>query len=211
MNPASFYHKNQLRPTSTEETPLEEFDEEIDGIASELSSGIFMLTGSIDTEQANSIITYIIEACLEKKLQNLTLIINSNGGSVSAAFAIISMMKSSTIPVNTIALGSCASAALMIFMAGAKRYIDKNTSVLSHQFSGAYPNLTKAVDLKSMSKSLLEVERKMEDLYVECTGLDLNVVRQELLTSHDVYLTAEECITYNIADEHYKSMTTFIQ
>jgi ATP-dependent Clp protease protease subunit len=194
-----------------EDTPLDEIQEDEESYAADLSSGIFMITGPLDSTLSNSVTQYIIEACLEKSVSQLTLIINSPGGDLSAAFAIISIIRSSTIPVTTIAMGDCASGGLMIFMAGAVRYIDKNTSVLSHQLSGSYPYMAKAIDIKARHENLKLNEAKIEQLYAECTGLDMKTIRSKLLTPADVFLTAEECIKYNIADDYYENMNVFIK
>merc|ERR1711991_246857 len=73
----------------------------------------------------------------DNRLPQLTLIINSPGGDVHAAFALIDTMKASTIPIKTVGLGLIASCGFLIFIAGKKgsRILTPNTSILSHQYS----------------------------------------------------------------------------
>jgi ATP-dependent Clp protease protease subunit len=106
--------------------------------------GIFILGDEITSANTSDAIEFILEKNLvvkTERLKNLTLIINSPGGEVPAAFALIDIMQGSSIPVHTLGLGQISSAGLLIFMAGKKghRTITPNTSILSHQYSwGSY-------------------------------------------------------------------------
>jgi len=150
----------------------------------------------------------VIEWVMRKNLQpsksrpkHLTLIINSPGGSVTAAFALIDIMKGSTIPVHTVGLGMIASCGILTFMAGTKghRVITPNTSILSHQYSwGSYG---KEHELFARVREFeLSTERMLEH-YKKCTGLDEAAIRKYLLPAKDVWLNAEEAVKYGIADE----------
>lgn len=185
-------------------------DEEEQGEALVLHSGVFMLTGMIDTDNTNQLIAAIVAECAKDKASEITIIINSPGGSISAAFALISIIRSSPVPITTIALGECSSAALMIFMSGHNRLIDKNTSILSHQFSASFPGHAKAIDLHARQKELELVEKKLEAHYIECSGLPIETIKEHLLKSHDVFLTSEELIEFNLADDLYYHMDQFL-
>lgn len=135
----------------------------------------------------------------ESKLDSLTLVINSPGGSVSAAMALIDVMKTSNIPVNTLAVGSIASCGVLLTMSGKKRQISENCQVMSHQYSWG----------KSGKHSDLLANRKAEDMmhellikhYVHCTKKTRKFVEKNLLPHHDVWMTAYEAVEMGIVDE----------
>ena len=101
-------------------------------------AGVMMIMDDIKNDSVRPVIEWIFRNNLSpSQPEYLTLILNSGGGSVTDAFALIDTMRGSGIPIHTIGLGEVSSAALMIFMAGAKghRTLTPNTSILSHQYS----------------------------------------------------------------------------
>ena len=99
---------------------------------------IYLFMSSVNDETCRDLISFIIAKNLEKpKPKYLQLIINSNGGDLNAAFAVIDMMRGSPIPIRTVGLGMIASAAFAMFIAGEKghRTLTPNTSIMSHQYS----------------------------------------------------------------------------
>ena len=138
---------------------------------------------------------------VSKRPKELTLIINSPGGSVHAAFALIDTMKGSAIPIKTVGLGLIASCGILTFMAGTKgrRVITPNTSILSHQYS--WGSRGKEHELfATMREFELSSERMLEH-YKKCTGLTEKKIREVLLPAEDVWLSAEEAKKYGIADK----------
>jgi ATP-dependent Clp protease protease subunit len=130
----------------------------------------------------------------------ITMIINSGGGSVNAAWQICDVMDYIRTPVHTTGLGEVASAALMIFMNGevGNRVITEKTSVMSHLYSwgaaGSHNNLI------SVNKEFRSIYERMLKHYMNCTGLTKKKIEKELLCEHDIWLTAEEAHNLNIAD-----------
>lgn len=150
----------------------------------------------------------VIEWILRKNLmptkdrpKKLTLMINSPGGQMHSAFALIDVMKGSRIPVQTVGLGMIASCGLLTFMAGEKgsRTITPNTSILSHQYSwGSYG---KEHELFSRVREFdLSTERMLAH-YKKCTGMSEKDIRKYLLPPEDVWLSAEEAVKHGIADK----------
>ena len=164
--------------------------------------GIMVLMGDVDEENIKPIIEWILHENHVRKRRNkeLLLMINSDFGHLSDAFALIDVMTSSAIPVKTVGLGSIASAGLCIFLAGAKgrRVLTPNTSILSHQFS--WGSHGKAHELFATVKEFELTQQRMVNLYKKCTGLDDDTIRQVLLPPQDVYLSAQEALQYNICD-----------
>jgi len=130
----------------------------------------------------------------------IKMIINSHGGEVGSAFALIDTMKGSKIPVYTYGLGEIASCGFMTFIAGEKghRYLTRNTSILSHQFS--WGSWGKEHELHARVKEYQNTQVRMVDHYKKCTGLDEKEIRKYLLPAEDVWLTAKEAVKYGIAD-----------
>lgn len=124
----------------------------------------------------------------------------SDGGSVSDAFALIDVMRASSIPIKTVGLGSIASCGLLIFMAGTKghRILTPNTSILSHQYSWGSDG--KAHELFSITKEFNLTQARMLEHYKECTGLTEEEIKVTLLPPSDVWLTAEEALALGICD-----------
>jgi len=128
------------------------------------------------------------------------LYINSTGGDLYSAFALIDVMRNSYHPIRVIGIGAVMSAAFMIFAAGTsgERYAGKNTSFMCHQYSD---NLTgKHHDLKASMKDGEIMNVKMVQLLKDATGLAPSKIKAKLLPASDVYLTAEEVLELGIAD-----------
>lgn len=165
-------------------------------------NGMYVLMGEVDDENIKPVIEWILHEnfVTKKKRKELLLMICSEGGDMSAAFALIDVMRSSNIPVKTVGLGQIASAGLLIFIAGTKgrRILTPNTSILSHQFSWGSDG--KAHELFATIKEFDLTQKRMIAHYQDCTGLDEEEIRKTLLPPHDVWLTAEEAIGFNICD-----------
>jgi len=164
-------------------------------------SGIHYLTGEIGQFNTTPLIQWIIsENCAKNKKEYLTLYINSIGGDLYDAFAVIDMMKSSKIPIRTIGLGSLMSAAFMIFVSGERggRTLAKNTSIMCHQFSTSYEG--KEHDIKASERETRFVKQKMLDIIKNSTEMDERTIKRKLLPPSDVWLSAQECLELGVAD-----------
>ena len=155
--------------------------------------GIFLLMDEISDSSCKDVISFIISKNLVKPYPKyLQLIINSGGGDLQAAFALIDTMKGSAVPIHTVGLGCVASAAVLIFISGekGKRVLTPNTSILSHQFSwGTYG---KEHELFSVVHEYELTTARMVDHYKKCTGLNEEQIRQYLLPPQDVWLSSRE-------------------
>jgi ATP-dependent Clp protease protease subunit len=155
--------------------------------------------GDIDQKLAAEVVEFIVSNNLRRvKPKKLVIWITSNGGEVESAFAIVDAMRLSTIPITTWGIGVVASSALMILMAGSVRYLTENTVVMSHQFDtdigGKYHELVSAVSGMEITKRLILKH------YSRYTDLSDDVIKGELLPPHDVWLTADDAVRYNLAD-----------
>ena len=165
--------------------------------------GIFFLSDKFNSETAAKVVTWIIESNYDRKHKHdhLTLIINSPGGSVDSAFAIIDSMKGSAIPVHTVGLGQISSCGLLTFLAGTKghRILTPNTSILSHQW--AWGSYGKEHELFAVVREYELTTERIMNHYQNCTGLNRETIREKLLPAQDVWLSAEEAKALNICDE----------
>jgi ATP-dependent Clp protease protease subunit len=166
------------------------------------AAGMYVFMGEVSAENVQPIVEWILleNFVSKKRKKELLLMICSEGGDMSAAFALIDVMSSSVIPIKTVGLGQIASAGLMIFLAGEKgrRVLTPNTSILSHQFS--WGSEGKSHELFATVKEFELTQQRMVQHYQQCTGLELDQIRTALLPPHDVYLTAEEALALNVCD-----------
>ena len=172
-------------------------------------NGIIYFSDHFDSTTTKPVINTIIEKNLlpqSERPKEITLVINSPGGQVHSAFALIDTMKGSVIPIKTIGLGMIASCGILTFMAGTKgkRFITPNTSILSHQYS--WGSAGKEHELFARVREFELSTARMIDHYKKCTGLSEKKIREILLPAEDVWLSAKEAVKYGIAD---KIITTY--
>ena len=165
-------------------------------------AGMYVFMGEITDDAIQPIIEWILveNHVVRKKKKELLLMICSEGGAMESAFALIDVMRASSIPIKTVGLGSVASSALLIFLAGTpgRRMLTPNTSILSHQYSWGSDG--KHHELFAMTKEFGLAQQRMMDHYRVTTGLDEEVIKQRLLPASDVYLSAEEALSLGICD-----------
>lgn len=162
-------------------------------------SSFCLIFDEICVELAQHVVQHVIEQNLcENPPKMMNFLINSPGGSLTDAFAIIDVMQSSSIPIRTIGLGQIASAGLMIFLAGQERVLTPNTSILSHRWSGG--SIGKEHELFAIAKEFDLTSKRMLNHYVKCTGLSEKDVKKYLLPPEDVYLSAEDALKYKLCD-----------
>jgi len=170
-----------------------------------LETSTFYLYGEIDEESVAKVIKWILyENLHHKDTRTLTLYVNSTGGSLYDAFALIDIMRSSHHVIRTVAVGSVMSAAFLIFASGDKgqRFAASHASFMCHQFSESMSD--KYHDLKATMRENDLCNAKMTDILVNATGLTASKVKLKLLPPSDVYLTAKEVISLNVADHIYE-------
>jgi ATP-dependent Clp protease protease subunit len=165
-------------------------------------AGMYVFMDTVTSETIKPIIEWILveNHVAKKKKKELLLMICSEGGSMEDAFALIDVMKASSIPVKTVGLGSVSSSGLLIFLAGApgRRILTPNTSILSHQYSWGSDG--KHHELFAITKEFGLAQTRMVRHYQETTGLDEETIKTKLLPPNDVYLSAEEALELGICD-----------
>lgn len=165
-----------------------------------LDNHTHFLIGEIEEENINECIKWITYENLDSKEKTLTLYVNSTGGDLYQAFALVDVIQSSAHAVRVIGIGAVMSAAFLIFASGTKgeRYAARNTSFMCHQFSSSTD--AKYHDIKAEMKENESLNAKMVSILKEATGLPPSKIKSKLLPASDVYLTSEEVVTLGVAD-----------
>lgn len=168
------------------------------------TNNIYLFMDGFENKSVKPVIEWILRKNLapaKDRAKHLTLVINSPGGHMHSAFALIDVMKGSKIPIHTTGLGLIASCGLLTFMSGEKghRVITPNTSILSHQYS--WGSHGKEHELfATMREFELSTERMLEH-YKKCTGMNEKQIRQFLLPAEDIWLSAKEAVKHGLADK----------
>jgi ATP-dependent Clp endopeptidase proteolytic subunit ClpP len=128
--------------------------------------------------------------------------INSYGGSVFAGFAAIDMIISCKVPVYTIIEGCAASAATMMSIVGAKRYIRPNSYMLVHQLSsGCWGKMNEIEDEYENLKELMKNIKRIYEKHAKIPKKDLSDVLK-----HDLWWNPEKCMAYGLVDELWEKL-----
>jgi ATP-dependent Clp protease, protease subunit len=181
-----------------------ETETELNGTNSELLQkfGMYVFMSEVEPDTVKPVIEWILyENYVAKvKKKELLIMICSEGGDLSSAFALIDTMNNSQIPIKTVGLGQIASCGLLIFMTGTpgRRVLTPNTSIMSHQFS--WYNEGKAHELFATIREFELTQQRMLDHYKKCTGLDESKIKEFLLPAQDRWLSHQEAIELNVCD-----------
>lgn len=166
-----------------------------------LKDRIIILCGEIDDINSNTIVAQLLY--LDSLNNNdISLYINSPGGSVTGGMAIYDTMNFIKSDVSTICLGMAASMAAFLLSSGAKgkRYCLPNSEVMIHQPLGGAQG--QATDIKIAAERILRLKDKLNQLLAKNTGQKLEKVVQD--TERDNFMTAEEALNYGIIDKVLK-------
>lgn len=163
-----------------------------------LKDRIIFLGEAIDDFAANVIVAQLLFLQSQKRDADITLYINSPGGSVSAGFAIYDTMQYLTCDVTTVCVGQAASMAAFLLAAGTKgkRFALQHSRVLIHQPFGGTQG--QASDIEIQARELIRLKREMNRIMAEKTGQTIERVSKD--SERDHYMTAEEAHVYGIID-----------
>ena len=164
-----------------------------------LEDRIVFLTGEINDAMANTIVAQLIYLEGKDANKDISLYINSPGGSVSAGLAIYDTMPYIQCDVSTICIGLAASMGAFILSSGTKgkRYALPNSEVMIHQPLGGAQG--QASDIKIQAEHILRIRDKMNRILSENTGRSIAEIERD--TDRDNYLTAEEAMNYGLIDK----------
>lgn len=170
-----------------------------------LKDRIVFLGGEIDDDVANLVVAQLLFLEMENPDSDISLYINSPGGSVTAGMAIFDTMRYIKPNVRTVCVGMAASMGAFLLMAGekGKRLALPNSEVMIHQPLGGASG--QATDVQIRAEWLLKTKQKMNRLIAEMTGQPQEKVDKDVERDH--FMSAEEALTYGIIDEIYQPRT----
>lgn len=163
-----------------------------------LEDRIIMLSGEIDDNVANIVVTELLYLDSINH-DDISLYINSNGGSITSGMAIYDTMNYIKSDVSTICIGMCASMAAFLLSSGkkGKRYSLKNSEIMIHQPLGGAKG--QATEIKIAAERILKIRDKMNKIMAENTNNDIEIIEKD--TERDNFMSSEEALSYGIIDK----------
>ncbi len=163
-----------------------------------LKDRIIFIGGEIDDCLANAVISELLFLDSQGN-DEISIYINSPGGSITAGMAIYDTMSYVKSPISTICVGMAASMASVLLASGdtGKRYILPNSEVMIHQPLGGVNG--QATEIKIVADRILFLRNKLNKLLSEKTGQDIKKIEKD--TERDHYLTAKEALEYGLVDK----------
>ncbi|MBQ5952942.1 MAG: ATP-dependent Clp endopeptidase proteolytic subunit ClpP [Lachnospiraceae bacterium] len=164
-----------------------------------LKDRIVFMDGEVNDATADLVVAQLLFLESEDPGKDISLYINSPGGSVTAGLAIYDTMQFIKCDVSTICLGMACSMGAFLLAGGAKgkRYILPNAEVMIHQPSGGAQG--QATDIRIVSEQIQKTKERLNRILAENTGKPLEVIAAD--TERDNYMTAEEAVAYGIVDK----------
>lgn len=164
-----------------------------------LKERIIFLNGTINTDVANIIIAQLLHLQEEDPNADITMYINSPGGSIMDGLAIYDTMNFISCDVSTVCVGCCASMASIILSSGAKgkRYSLKNSEILIHQASAGTSGTV--ADMTIDLQHAIKMNEKAKDILVKNTGQSYEKITNDI--NRDYWLTSNDALNYGIIDK----------
>lgn len=163
-----------------------------------LKNRIILLSGEIDDNTANIVIAELLYLDSINN-DDISLYINSPGGSVSAGMAIFDTMNYIKSDVSTICIGMAASMAAFLLVCGksGKRYCLPNSEVMIHQPLGGVQG--QATEIKIVAERIIKLKNKLNQILSEKTNKKLSEIEKD--TDRDYYMNSQEALEYGIIDK----------
>ena len=167
-----------------------------------LKERIIFLGGPINDPVANTVIAQLLFLQHEDPKKDISLYINSPGGSVTSALAIYDAMQHVKPDVSTICVGFAASAAAVLMASGeaGKRYALPNSEIMIHQVFGAAEG--QAADIKITADHIIHIREKINKILAKHTRQPLSKIEKD--TDRDFYMDAPEAKSYGLIDQIIK-------
>lgn len=167
-----------------------------------LKDRIIFIGGEIEDTMANLIVAQLLFLEAENPDKDISVYINSPGGSITAGMAILDTMNYIKPKVSTICVGMAASMAAVLLAGGekGKRYALPNSEVMIHQPLGGTRG--QAVDIKIHAERIIEMRKKLNEFLAERTGQPIEKIEKD--TDRDFFMTAEDALAYGIIDKVFE-------
>ena len=164
-----------------------------------LKDRIVFVSGEIEDEMANAIVAQLLFLQAEDSKKEISMYINSPGGSVTAGLAILDTMRMVKCPVATYCVGQAASMGAILLSAGekGKRHALPNARIMIHQPWGGAQG--KASDIEITAKEILRLKEILNGILADASGKTLEEVTKD--TDRDHFMSAEEAKNWGIVDK----------
>ena len=164
-----------------------------------LNDRIIMLCDEVNDATASLVVAQLLYLEGQDSEKDISLYINSPGGSVTAGLAIYDTIKYIKCDVSTICMGMAASMGAFLLSAGTKgkRLALPNSTIMIHQPSGGAQG--QATDMRIHTEWILDVKKKLNQMLAEATGQPLEVIERD--TERDNFMTAQQALEYGLIDK----------
>ena len=164
-----------------------------------LRDRIILLGTAIDDHVANVICAQLLFLESEDPKKEISLYINSPGGSVTAGMAIYDTMQFVSCPVGTLCMGQAASMGALLLAAGENgmRHALPNARIMIHQPMGGFQG--QATDVEIHAREIIRMRERLNEILAKHTGTNLEKIRED--TERDYFMTAEEARIYGLIDK----------
>ena len=188
---------NALVPVVVEQTSRGERSYDI--YSRLLNDRIIFLADEVNDVTASLVVAQLLFLEAEDPDKDISLYINSPGGSVSAGLAIYDTMNFIKCDVSTICIGMAASMGAFLLSSGAKgkRFALPNSEIMIHQPLGGMQG--QASDIKIHAQRILDIKETLNKILAENTGKPLDVIKQD--TERDNFMTAQQAMEYGLIDK----------
>lgn len=164
-----------------------------------LKERVIFLVGPIDDIMANVVVAQLLFLEAENPDKDISLYINSPGGSVTAGMAIYDTIQFIKPDVSTLCIGQAASMGALLLTAGAKdkRFCLTNSRVMIHQPLGGFQG--QASDIEIHAKEILYLKSKLNEILAHHTGQSVKKIAED--TDRDNFMSSDDALTYGIVDK----------
>ena len=194
---------NQLVPMVVEQTPRGERAYDI--YSRLLKERVIFLTGPVEDIGANLVVAQMLFLEAENPDKDISLYINSPGGSVTAGLSIYDTMQFIKPDVSTLCVGQAASMGAVLLTGGAKgkRHALPNSRVLIHQVMGGFQG--QASDVEIHAQEILSIKKKLNTILSTHSGQKIDKISKD--SDRDNFMSPEEAVEYGLIDSVMKTRT----
>ena len=188
---------NNLVPMVVEQTPSGERAYDI--YSRLLKERIIFMVGPVDDYSSNLIVAQLLFLESENPTKDISLYINSPGGSVTAGMSIYDTMQFVKPDISTLCIGQAASMGAILLCGGKKdkRFALPNSRVMIHQPLGSFQG--QATDFDIQAKEILSIRARLNQILAKNTGQTIKKIESD--TERDNFMTSDEALKYGIIDK----------
>ena len=164
-----------------------------------LNDRIIFLADQVNDATASLVVAQLLYLESEDPDKDISLYINSPGGSITSGMAIYDTMQYIKCDVSTICIGMAASMGAFLLSSGAKgkRYALPNSEIMIHQPLGGFQG--QATDIKIHADRIIKIKKDLNEILSKNTGQPLEIIERD--TERDNFMTAEEALKYGLVDK----------